>query len=137
MTAAAKTGGRHHHWSFHLLSPENQGGGYKTRPPRPREDGDFTRTDRYERPTVARRQSVQGGDIGNATAGDSAATGSDERTNTTAMDHKVGPEATTNRVQRANREGGERQGMTLGKGDGDPPAEGKGTLPGEMGSLPA
>ena len=33
------------------------------------------------------------------------------------MDCEVGLEATTNRVQRANREGGERRGVALGKGE--------------------
>ena len=77
---------------------------------------------------MAYPQSVRGGDIGNATAGDSVATGPNERTNTTAMDCVVGLKATMNQVQRANREGGERQGVALGKGDGDPPAEGKCTF---------
>ena len=47
---------------------------------------------------------------------------------TTALDCVVGPEAATNRVQRANRGGGERQGVALEKGEGIPPAEGKGTF---------
>ena len=41
------------------------------------------------------------------------------------MDHKVRPKATHNQVQRASREGGKQQGVALGKGDGDPPAESK------------
>ena len=41
------------------------------------------------------------------------------------MDREVGLEATTNQVQRANREEGEQRGVALGKGNGDPPAESK------------
>ena len=54
-------------------------------------------------------------------------TGPEEQMNTTAMDCEVGPKATKNQVQMVNREGGERQGVALEKGDGDPPAESKGT----------
>ena len=43
------------------------------------------------------------------------------------MDCKVGSEATNSQVQRANRGGGKQQDMAFGKGDGDPPAEGKDT----------
>ena len=71
MTETSKIGGRHHHQSLHSIGTETGWERSNAATERPREDGDFARTDGDERPTVAHRRRVRGDVTGDTIAGDS------------------------------------------------------------------